>query len=109
MLRLGIAVALIACAGAARAAMPGELQTEMIACESRDLMVRALELIDQKDNGAADELWRRGRIAGTCRIFDKGDKIVLESREMTSGLSKIRRPGDPNAYWIVNFAIDPRQ
>lgn len=109
MLRWMMSAGLLLCAGAADAAMPGELQTEMIACESRGLMVRALELIDQNDNRAADELWRRGRLAGTCRIFYKGDKIILEAREMTSGLSKIHKPGEPNAFWIVNFAIDPRQ
>jgi len=109
MLRVGMAVALIGCAAVARAAMPGELQTNMVACESRDLMMRALELISQKDTDAADALWRRGRLAGTCRVFDKGDKIILEVREMTSGLSKIHKPGEPNAYWIVNFAIDPRR
>ncbi|MGU3665806.1 hypothetical protein ACLBX9_16630 [Methylobacterium sp. A49B] len=109
MLRVGMAVALVGCATVVRAAMPGELQTEMIACESRDLMVRALELIDQKDNAAADELWRRGRLAGSCRVFYKGDKIILEVREMTSGLSKIHKPGEPSAYWIVNYAVDPRR
>lgn len=109
MKRWIIGAALALNSGGLHAEMPGEIQTQMVACESRDLMLRALELIDQKDNSAADELWRRGRAAGRCRVFYKGDKIVLESREMTSGLSKIHAPGQPEAYWIVNFAVDPRR
>lgn len=91
------------------AEMPGSIQTEMIACKGRDMMVRALELIDQKDYRAADELWSRGQAAGVCRVFDQGDKVIVESREMLSGLSKMHAVGEPTAYWIVNHAVDPKR
>ena len=103
-----IAVQVLGCS-AARAESQEKMQMEMVACKPREYMARAITLIDQKDGVAADKLFSSGQLSGNCRVFYKDDRVILEEREMFGGLSKIRAPGDPTAFWTINRAVDPRR
>jgi hypothetical protein len=90
------------------AAMDGAIQKRLPGCKTRAIMERAIELVDQKDYAAGDEIFRRGIESGECRVFVTGESVIVELREIKSGLSKIHLRGNPEAYWVINPTVDPR-
>lgn len=92
----------------AAAAMDGEIQLDMPGCATKEVMKRIVELATQKDYAASDALLKEQFLRGDCRFFVKGQKIVLESREIFSGLSHIHITGDWHAFWVINKTIDPQ-
>ena len=74
-------------------------------CQTRTVMDRVMELIDQKDYMAADKIFETGFRTGDCQVFEIGQSVVLESREIFSGLSKIHLKGAPASFWVHNSTI----
>jgi hypothetical protein len=87
--------------------MDGVIQKTFPGCQNRDVMMRAVELADQKDYAAADAIFERGFKGGECRVFVIGENVIVESREMRSGLSLIHLKGSPEPYWVINETVDP--
>ena len=92
----------------AEAAMDQVIRERMPGCRSRDTMLRVFELVDQKDLAAADRVFSDGIRTGECKVFAEGEKVVIEERQASSGLSRIHDTGFPTPYWVTNHTVDPR-
>lgn len=69
-------------------------------CKDRDNMRRLVELTDQGDIAAAQELFARGVKSDDCRML-AGDDIVIEMMTPFARLSKAHIRGNPDIYWIL--------
>jgi hypothetical protein len=69
-------------------------------CKDRDNMRRVLELTDQDDIVAAQELIVRGIKSEDCRIIPM-DAIVFEVTPPFTRLIKAHIRGNPDVYWII--------
>jgi hypothetical protein len=69
-------------------------------CKDKDNMARVLDLSDQGDLAAAQELIARGVKSQDCRILG-GEEIVFESTPPFTRLIKVHVRGNPDIYWII--------
>lgn len=69
-------------------------------CKDRDNIKRVLDLSDQGDVAAAQELFARGVKSDDCRVL-AGDVIVIEATPPFTRLIKAHIRGNPDIYWII--------
>jgi hypothetical protein len=69
-------------------------------CKDRDNMRRVLELTDQADIAAAQELIARGIKSEDCRILS-AEELVYETTPPFNRLIKVHIRGNPDVYWIA--------
>ncbi|MBY6242104.1 hypothetical protein [Methylosinus sp. Sm6] len=69
-------------------------------CKDRDNMARVLDLADQGDLAAAQELVARGIKSQDCRVL-AGDDIVFEATPPFTRIIKVHVRGNPDVYWII--------
>lgn len=69
-------------------------------CKDKDSMMRVVELTDQADLAAAQEMIARGIKSKDCRIL-AGDDVIIESTPPFSRLIKVHVRGNPDVYWVL--------
>jgi hypothetical protein len=77
-----------------------EILGVLAGCKQKEDMQRVLDLADQTDFAAAQELLARGIRSKDCRVL-AGDEIVVESAPLFARLVKVHVRGNPDIYWIV--------
>lgn len=91
---------------AAMAADDGIIKRPVTGCISKGAMVRAHELREQRDPAAVQLLLSEGLRSGDCRPFAPGEPVIVEDNDILAGISKVHTPGDPQAFWVPDRAID---
>lgn len=91
---------------AATAADDGIIKRPATGCMSKAAMVRAHELREQRDPAAVQLLLSEGLRSGDCRPFAPGEPVIVEDNDILAGISKVHTPGDPQAFWVPDRAVD---
>ena len=78
----------------------------VVGCETQE---RAKDLNDMLAAGDR-EAWRKaataGVLEGTCDVFSKGDEVWVLDQKL-SGFVRIRKQGEPKAFWTARWALWP--
>lgn len=84
---------------------PANVKLSLAGCRDLATMNRVAELILENDIEAAIKVAIR---AGTgCRLFEEGEKVIVEEFSTPHSLVCIRVKGDPDCFWYPsNFLED---
>ena len=74
---------------------------QYIGCVDRDYFEKLSEFATQQDT----EALTAGLLAGTCTIFERGERVYLSDTAIFSGLVQVRRAGEVAEYWTNTEAI----
>lgn len=94
-------VAALLLSSSAFAVTGGPFSLGSTGCKDKDVMARALQLLDQGDIQAVRELLRRGFKSGDCRTLRMG-AVVTETPAPLSRLARARIWGSPDVYWVIH-------
>lgn len=73
-----------------------------VACPEKEDYSRYISFIVQKDQQAAAS----HAVTHGCTVFEEGEEVFLDDVAVLSGMTKVRRQGDPTGYWTAFEAVD---
>ena len=90
----------------ATAGETAELKSGALACADKGEFDHAFQLVHERDKEAYVRYVKPLAASGRCIFLDAGDHVFVEDTAPASGAIKVRRKGDPSAYWTARGAID---
>ncbi len=74
-------------------------------CINQGFMETILHYEAQNEEVAFMRALRVGLNSGICTLFERGEKIILLDHDPKTKMVKVKKPNDPQEYWIISQMI----
>lgn len=81
----------------------GTITGQCFACQNQDNYYRIARL--SGDQAAFQKALMAGVFSGDCTLFYGGEKVSQTGGTFMPGLTKIRKPGEVQEYWVADFLV----
>lgn len=78
----------------------------MPACRSQDVLNDVLQMLRAGDRAAFEKAMIRRGLVGECIVLSAGEPVFVAELAIWKGLARVRRKGEPDAFWVDHGFVE---
>lgn len=78
----------------------------MPACHSQEVLKDVLQMLRAGDRAAFEKAMIRRGLAGECIVLSAGEPVFVSELAIWQGLARVRRKGEPDAFWVDHGFVE---